>query len=68
MNNLLNDELGIITKSQATNIKQIPMAQIQNSKENRFDHLIIGDWNLVGILELILEMDHLGHRPISFFG
>jgi len=51
MNNLLNDELGISTKSQAPNIKQIPMTQIQNSKQNRFDHLIIGEWNLFGIWE-----------------
>jgi hypothetical protein len=68
MNNLLNGELGISTKSQATNIKQIPMAQIQNSKENRFDLLILGDWNLFGIWELKLEMDHLEQRPTCLFG
>jgi len=46
MNNLLDDELGISTQSQAPNIKQIPMTHIQYSEENRFDHVIIGDWNL----------------------
>ena len=50
MNNFLNDELGVSTKSQAPNIKQIPMTQIQNSKENRFDPLIIGNWNLKWII------------------